>query len=81
VTYRLSTPGGREAVVVVLDVPGHVCDACGESYFDEAASEHLDTLTEQARRADLTSAGGAEVAVLRFPAADASGAAPAQAAA
>jgi hypothetical protein len=64
----------RGAFVVVLDVPGHVCDACGESYFDEAALEHLDTLTEQARKADLTSAGGAEMAVLRSPAADAASA-------
>lgn len=49
--------------VVVKDVPADICDNCGEEYLDEAVTDRLLAIAEEAVRA------GVEVDVRRFVAA------------
>lgn len=48
------------AIVVIKDVPGRVCDSCGEGYSDEATTE------EVLRTANAAFDRGAEVEVLGY---------------
>ena len=49
-------------VVIVQNVPGRICDACGESYFSEETSR---TLLDLAKKGF---ANGAEVEILKWAA-------------
>jgi YgiT-type zinc finger domain-containing protein len=48
---------------VLRDVPGNICEQCGEGYFDEAVTEKAYDQVEQASRS------GVDVAVLTYQAA------------
>lgn len=49
-----------DAVVVIKDVPGYVCDSCGEGYSDEETTRRVLRMARQAFER------GAEVEVLRY---------------
>ncbi len=51
------------ATVVFKDVPGEVCGNCGEEYFDEATTDRLLQIAEEAART------GIEVAIQHYTAA------------
>ena len=52
-----------QAIIIIRDVPADVCEECDEYYLAE------DVALEVERLADIALGGGAEVAVVRYPAA------------
>ncbi len=48
--------------VVIKDVPGEICENCGEYYLSEEVTEKIQDMAEQAVR------HGAEIEVLRYAA-------------
>lgn len=41
------------AVIVIRNVPGEVCDTCGEAYFDQATTKRLLAIAQEAAKAGV----------------------------